>query len=159
MDCSMTGSPVLQYPLKERKKESEVDQSCPTLCNCMDCSLSGFSVHGIFQARVPEWVAISFLSGSFWPREWSQVSSIAGGRFTLWATREDSHYPLEFAQIHVHWDGIQSNLLICCHALLLLPSLFPSIRNFLLQWVSSSYQVAKVLVCQSLQWIFRVDFL
>ena len=38
----------------------EVAQSCPTLCDPMDCSLPGFSVHGIFQARVLEWVAISF---------------------------------------------------------------------------------------------------
>ena len=45
---------------KERKKEKEVSQLCPTLCNPMDYSLPGFSVHGIFQARVLEWVAISF---------------------------------------------------------------------------------------------------
>ena len=44
--------------------ESEVAQSCPTLCNPMDCSLSGSSVHGIFQARVLEWIAISFSKGS-----------------------------------------------------------------------------------------------
>ena len=43
---------------------SEVAQLCPTLCNPMDCSLPGFSVHGIFQARVLEWVAISFSRGS-----------------------------------------------------------------------------------------------
>ena len=42
------------------KSESEVVQSCPTLSDPMDCSLSGFSVHGIFQARVLEWVAIAF---------------------------------------------------------------------------------------------------
>ena len=40
--------------------ESEVTQSCPTLCNPMDCSLPDASVHGIFQARILEWVAISF---------------------------------------------------------------------------------------------------
>ena len=39
---------------------SEVAQSCPTLCEPMDCSLPGSSVHGIFQARILEWVAISF---------------------------------------------------------------------------------------------------
>jgi len=44
----------------KRKKESEVAQSCPTPCNPMDCSLPGYSIHGIFQARVLEWVAISF---------------------------------------------------------------------------------------------------
>ena len=44
--------------LFERKKESEVTQSCPTLCHPMDCSLPGYSVHGIFHARVLEWVAM-----------------------------------------------------------------------------------------------------
>ena len=47
------------------ESESEVAQSSPTLCDPMDCSLPGFSVHGIFQARVLEWVAISFSRGSF----------------------------------------------------------------------------------------------
>ena len=42
------------------KSESEVAQSCPTLLNLMDCSLPGSSTHGIFQARVLEWVAIAF---------------------------------------------------------------------------------------------------
>ena len=42
------------------RRRHEVAQSCPTLCNPKDCSLPGFSVHGIFQARVLEWVAISF---------------------------------------------------------------------------------------------------
>ena len=45
--------------------ESEVDQSCPTLCDPMDCSPPSSSVHGILQARVLEWVAISFSGGSF----------------------------------------------------------------------------------------------
>ena len=42
------------------KSESEVAQSCPTPSDPMDCSLQGSSVHGIFQARVLEWVAIAF---------------------------------------------------------------------------------------------------
>ena len=42
------------------KSESEVAQSCPTLCDPMDCSLSGSSIHGIFQARVLEWLAALF---------------------------------------------------------------------------------------------------
>ena len=42
------------------ESKSEVAQSCPTLCNPVDCSLPGFSVHGIFQARILEWVTISF---------------------------------------------------------------------------------------------------
>ena len=54
----------------------------------MDCSLSGSSVHGIFQARVLEWVIISFSRGSSQPRNWTLVSGIAGRCFTIWATRE-----------------------------------------------------------------------
>ena len=68
--------------------ESEVAQSCPTLCNPVDCSPPGSSVHGILQARILEWVAISFSRGSSWPRDRTQVSCIAGRRFNLWATRE-----------------------------------------------------------------------
>ena len=46
------------------ESESEVAQSCPTLCDPMDCSLLGSSIHGIFQVRILEWVAISFSTGS-----------------------------------------------------------------------------------------------
>ena len=70
------------------ESESEVAQSCPTLCDPMDCSLSGSSVHGIFQARVLEWVAVSFSTGSSQPRDRTQVSRIAGRHFTVWATME-----------------------------------------------------------------------
>ena len=51
-------------------------------------SLSGSSIHGIFQARVLEWIAIAFSRVSSWPRNQTQVSRIAGRRFTIWATRE-----------------------------------------------------------------------
>ena len=50
--------------MKVLLKWSEVAQSCPTLCDPVDCSLPGFSVHGIFQAKILEWVAISFSRGS-----------------------------------------------------------------------------------------------
>ena len=46
------------------------------------------SVHGIFQAIVLEWIAISFSRASSWPRDQTQVSRIVGRRFTVWATRE-----------------------------------------------------------------------
>ena len=65
-----------------------VTQSCPTLWDPMDCSLPGSSVHGIFQARILEWVAISSSRGSSWPRDRTQVSHFAGRFFTAWATRE-----------------------------------------------------------------------
>ena len=50
----------LPFPSPMHESESEVAQSCPTLSNPMDDSLPGSSVHGIFQARVLEWVAIAF---------------------------------------------------------------------------------------------------
>ena len=58
------------------------------LCDPMDYSLPGFSVHGIFQARILEWVAISFSRRSSRPRDWTCVSRIVGRCFTIWATRE-----------------------------------------------------------------------
>ena len=70
---------------------SEVAQSCPTLCDPMDFSLPGSSIHGIFQARILEWVAISFSRGTSRPRDWTQVSCIVGRRLTVWVTRE-AHY-------------------------------------------------------------------
>ena len=51
-------------------------------------SLPGFSIHGILQARILEWVSISFSRGSSWPRDRTGVSCIGGRRFNLWATRE-----------------------------------------------------------------------
>ena len=68
----------------KRKKESEG----VSLCNPVDCSPPGFSVHGIFQARVPVWIAISFSGESSRPGNQTQVSGIAGRHFTLWDTRE-----------------------------------------------------------------------
>ena len=57
----------LSYPMVFLSlSESEVAQSCPTLCDPMDCSLPGSSVHRIFQARVLEWVAISFSNAWKW---------------------------------------------------------------------------------------------
>ena len=65
--------------------ESEVAQSCPTLCDPMDCSLSGSSVHGIFLARVLERIAISFSRGSSRPRNRTWISRIGGRCFTVGA--------------------------------------------------------------------------
>ena len=62
------------------KSESEVAQSCPTLCDPMDRSLPGFSVHRIFQARVLEWVATYFTRRSSQSRD-QMVSRISGRRF------------------------------------------------------------------------------
>ena len=71
-----------------RREDMLVALSCPTLCNPMDCSTPGSSVCEIFQARVLEWVAISFFRGSSQPRDQTWVSCIAGRCFTIWAIRE-----------------------------------------------------------------------
>ena len=65
-----------------------VTQPCPTLCNAVDCSLPGSSVHGILQARILERVATPFSRGSSQLRDQTQVSCIADRFFTVWATRE-----------------------------------------------------------------------
>ena len=72
----------------ESENESEVAQPCPTLCDSMDCSPSGSSVHEILQARTLEWVVISFFRGSSQPRDQTRVSRLVGRLFTVWATRE-----------------------------------------------------------------------
>ena len=61
-----------------------VAQSCPTLCNLMDCGPPDSSVHVIFQAKVLEWIAISFSRGSSPARDQTQVSCIASRVFTVW---------------------------------------------------------------------------
>ena len=58
----------------------------------MDCSLPGSPIHGIFQVRVLEWVAISLSKGSSQPRDWTQISHIAGRCFIVWATREALYF-------------------------------------------------------------------
>ena len=75
--------------LSDGESESEVAQSCLTLCDPMDCSLPGSSIHGIFQARVLEWVAISFSRGSSQPRDRTWVSHIVGRCFAIWATTRE----------------------------------------------------------------------
>ena len=65
----------------------------------MDCSLPGSSVHGIFQARVLEWVAISFSRGSSQPREQTQVSHSAVRRFITWATTEAQFIVFMFSNV------------------------------------------------------------
>ena len=73
-----------------------VAQSCVTLCNSMDCSLPGSSLHRILQARILKWIAISFSRGSSWPRNQTWVSHVAGRCFFLRATREASRIHWEF---------------------------------------------------------------
>ena len=66
-----------------KKVKVKDGQLCPTLCNPMD-----YTVHGILRARILEWVAIPFSRGSSQPRDRTQVSHIADGFVTSWATGE-----------------------------------------------------------------------
>ena len=81
-----------------------VAQLCPTFWEPIDCSWPGASVHGISQARIREWVAISFSGGSSWPRDRTCLSFIGRRILYSWATREAL-------------DGI------CCYLFLLIISL------------------------------------
>ena len=135
-----------------------VTQLCPALCDPMDCSPPGFSVHGILQARILESIE-TFSRGSSWPRDQTQVSCIEGWFLTIWATRKALCYTISSVQlsrvqlfatpwiaarqaslsITNSWSLLKlisielvmpSNHLILCHPLLLPPSIFPSIRVF-----------------------------
>ena len=66
---------------REAQTHKHSTKLCPTLCDPMDCSLPR-SVHGILQARILEWVAISFFRGTYWPRDQTQVFCTAGRCFT-----------------------------------------------------------------------------
>ena len=78
--------------------EHIVTQLCLTLCDLIDCSPQDSSIHGIFQARILEQVAIPFFRRSSWPRVWTQVSCIAGRFFTIWVTRE-APFPSSFLNL------------------------------------------------------------
>ena len=97
------------------ESESEVTQLCPTLCDPIDCSLSGSSVHGIFQAVVLEWIAISFSRGSSQPRARTQVSRIVDRL---------SHY-LVFRWLTWAWPVASQSLslLICQMAIILMTNI------------------------------------
>ena len=77
------------------ESEKLIAQLCLTLCNPVDCSPPGSSVHGILQARILKWVTIPFSRGSSRSRHWTLVSCIAGGFFTLshLGTSILKHYP------------------------------------------------------------------
>ena len=133
---------------------SSVAQSCPTLCDPMDCSLPGSSIHGIFQARILEWVAIPFsrkssnpgikpgsptLQADALPPESPSVSSVQSlSRVRLFAipsiaahqaslsitNSRSSPKPMSIESV------MPSSHLILCRPLLLLPPIPPSIRVF-----------------------------
>ena len=96
------------YRCMEVKSESQVSKSCLTLCDLMDCSLPGSSIHGIFQARVLEWDAIAFSHSD------TQFSSVTQSCLCDPMSHSTPGLPVhhhlpEFTQTHIHrvCDAIQ----------------------------------------------------
>ena len=109
------------------KSENEVAQSCPTLRDPMDCSLPGSSIHGIFQARVLEWVAIAFsvIIGDWNAKVGSQKTPGVTGKFGLGVQNEAGQRLIEFCQEN---------------ALVIANTLFQQHKRRLYTWTSSDGQ-------------------
>ena len=71
----------------------------------MDCSPPGSSVHGVLQARILEWVAVALSRASCQPKDQTQISHIAGGFFTIWATREPP-LPSYCSNFFLSWSAV-----------------------------------------------------
>ena len=124
-----------------------VAELCPTLCDPVDCSPPGFSVHGIPQTRILEWVAISFSRGSSWP-----TSPALAGRFcrffTDWATREAGEREIvNMAKFSNWWKQMEVSNQRC--------SLYYSFRIsvdlifFKIEKLRASIFFAEVVYCES----------
>ena len=106
MDQLILKSFLLHTKLYWKKKKVKVTQSCPTLCDPMD-----YTVQGILQARILEWVAFPFSKGSSQPRDWTWASYIAGRFYTSWTTREaltlslflDKTYAYQYFKVDLFW--------------------------------------------------------
>ena len=87
--CSIVYNIIILQTINNANVQQKVQvaQSCSTLCKLMD-----YTVHGILQARTLEWIVFPFSRRSSQPRDWTQVSCIADGFFTSWATREAQEY-------------------------------------------------------------------
>ena len=106
-----------------------VAQPCLTLCDPIDWSLAGSSVHGVHQARILECIAIPFSRGSSQPRDQTQVSCF--GRWNHSTPGLPVHHNFQSPPKPMSIESVMpSNHLILCCPLLLLPSIFPSIRVF-----------------------------
>ena len=118
---------LFSFPTTIYWKKVKVVQSCPILCDPMDCSLPGFCVHGSLQARILKWVAVPFSRGSSQPRGQTHVFRVAGRFFTIWATREffiTYSWPLCFKLIDQIFMGslLGSPFLLICMSVFMLVS-------------------------------------
>ena len=157
-DCSdpgiKLGSPALQadsLPSEPPRKPIcicvKVDQSSPPVCNSMD-----YTVHGILQAKILEWVAFPFSRGSFQPRNRTQVSRFAGGFLTSWATREAPYICMctynmyVYIRIYICFSNIPK-VIICliCHVLHVL-SCSACFVMFYMSYVANYYCGCSILL-------------
>ena len=98
--------------MKSESVKVLVAQLCLTLCDSVDCSPPGSFVHVILQARMLEWVAVSFSRGSSQHRDQTQVSLFAGRFFTVWATKEAGENTLHsvisnfYAGSQLFWENV-----------------------------------------------------
>ena len=112
-------------------------------CNAMDYSLPGFSVHGISQKRILEWVVISFSRGSSQPRDWTLVSRIANRLFTIWATRE--------APKKAEHQRINAFELWCWRRLLTVPWTTRRLNQSILREINPEYSLEGLMLKLKLQ--------
>ena len=89
MCCKGLKNVIIYQINHDRLSQAKLLHLCPSLCSPM-----GYTVHGILQTGIMQWVAISFSRGSSQPRDWTWVSCIAGRLFTVWAIREAQSWQL-----------------------------------------------------------------
>ena len=166
--------------------QAKLSQLCLTLHDSMDYSPLGFCVYQIVQARILEWVAMSFSRGSSWPRNRTRVSYVSCiGMWVFYCSVQFSSVqfnqscpilcdPMDYStpsfpvhhqlpeptqtQVHCIGDAIQPSHPLSSPSP---PAFNLSQHQGLFKWVGSSHQVAKVLELQHqfFQWIFRTNFL
>ena len=120
---------------------SKLLQLCPTLCDPVDGSPPGFPVPGILQARMLEWVAISFSSAWKWKVKVKSLSHV--GLFaTPWITARQAYLSITNSRSSLRLTSIESVIpsshLILGHPLLLLPPIFQAPGSFLMSWLFTS---------------------
>ena len=129
-----------------------VAQLCPTLCNSMDCSLPGSSVHGIFQERILKWVASSYSRGSSRPRDGSCISwvpALEGGFFTTVSLEGP------FSSISQSFSSVTQSCLTLCNPMnRSMPGLpvhhqLPEFTQIHVHWVSDAIQPSRLLLSPS----------
>ena len=126
------------YQLSYQESPVLVAQSCPTLCDLMDCSLPGSSVHGIFQAWILDWVAISYSRGYSQLRDQIAISCISciGRRILYHCATSEAHVQLTYSSVLSRYSvHCLYHLFILTHSLLSLSDMFHTLScslNFMI---------------------------